>query len=60
MSQIIYVADIDDYIGKSVKSEIAYAEKPEKEVIYYSQFEKCNCQLTNFLGHLLVVNCDFC
>lgn len=38
LSDIIYVLDIDGYIGESVKKEIEYAKKTEKEVIYHTQF----------------------
>lgn len=37
MSEAIYVVDIEGYIGDSVKSEIEYALKMGKEIIYHSQ-----------------------
>ncbi len=38
LSDGIYVVDIDGYIGFSVKSEIEYSMKLEKEIIYHSKF----------------------
>lgn len=38
LSDAIYVLDIDGYIGKQVKKEIAFAKKNGKEVIYDSNF----------------------
>lgn len=38
ISDGIYVLDIDDYIGKSTKSEIEYAKKNNKEIIFHSDF----------------------
>ncbi len=34
----IYVVDINGYIGSSVKSEIEYAIKNKKEILYHSKF----------------------
>ena len=39
ISDGIYVLDIDGYIGESVKQEIAYAQKHNKEIIYHSKFK---------------------
>ncbi|MFI3327060.1 MAG: hypothetical protein R3Y35_12955 [Clostridia bacterium] len=39
LSDGIYVVDINGYIGSSVKTEIEYALKNNKEVIYHSQFK---------------------
>lgn len=39
LSDAIYVIDIDGYIGKSVKEEIAYAESIGKEIFYHSDFQ---------------------
>lgn len=36
MSDIIYVVDIDGYIGSSVKKEIEYANKLNKKIIFHS------------------------
>lgn len=36
MSDIIYVVDIDGYIGGSVKKEIEYAKKLNKKIIFHS------------------------
>ncbi len=36
MSDMIYVVDINQYIGDSVKKEIAYAKEHNKEIIYHS------------------------
>ena len=41
LSDGIYVVDIDGYIGNSVRSEIAYAIRIGKEVLYHSNF-MCN------------------
>lgn len=38
ISDGIYVLDIDGYIGKSTKSEIEYARKNDKEIIFHSDF----------------------
>lgn len=35
LSDGIYVVNMDDYIGESVKKEIEYAEKHGKEVLYH-------------------------
>lgn len=37
ISDGIYVVDIEGYIGQSVKKEIAYAQKHNKEIIYHSK-----------------------
>ncbi len=39
MSDMIYVVDIDRYIGDSVKKEITYAKAHNKEIIYHSAAE---------------------
>ena len=39
ISDGIYVMDINGYIGNSVKAEIDYAEKHNKEIIYHSKFK---------------------
>ncbi len=36
MSDIIYIVDIDNYIGDSVKKEIEYAEKLNKRIVFHS------------------------
>ncbi len=41
ISDGIYVVNIDGYIGESVKKEIEYAKKHNKEVIYYYQNKDC-------------------
>lgn len=33
----VYIVDINGYIGESVKSEIAFAESLNKEIIYHSR-----------------------
>lgn len=48
MSDAILVADIDNYIGDSTRSEIEYAENLGKEIIYYTDFEKdCNLNINS-------------
>ena len=37
MSDAVYIADINGYIGEQVKKEIAYAKSKRKKVIYHSQ-----------------------
>lgn len=37
MSNIIYVVDVNGYIGDSVKQEIEYAKKHHKEIVFYSK-----------------------
>jgi len=37
LSDGIYVVNIDDYIGTSVKKEIEYAKKQGKEVLYHCE-----------------------
>lgn len=36
MSDIIYVVDINGYVGNSVKKEIEYAKKLNKKIIFHS------------------------
>ena len=36
LSDIVYVLNIDGYIGNSVEQEIAYAQKCHKQIIYYN------------------------
>jgi len=38
LSDGIYVTNIDNYIGKSTKQEIEYAQANGKEIIYHSDF----------------------
>lgn len=40
LSDAILVVDIDRYIGNSTKSEIEYAKKLGKEIVYYSEIEQ--------------------
>ena len=40
LSDGIYVVNIDGYIGQSVKKEIEYAKKHNKEIIFYCNEEK--------------------
>lgn len=40
LSDMIYVVDIDGYIGDSVRKEIEYAKKHQKEIVFHS---KNNC-----------------
>ncbi len=42
ISDGIYVVDINGYIGNSVKAEIEYAKKHNKEIIYHSDFYKAS------------------
>lgn len=37
MSDIIYVVDVNGYIGNSVRQEIEYAKTHHKEVVFYSK-----------------------
>lgn len=37
MSDMVYVADVDGYIGESVGHEIEYARQRGKEIVYYSE-----------------------
>lgn len=39
ISDAIVVVDVNGYIGDNTKSEIEYAKKLNKEVIYYSTYE---------------------
>ena len=38
LSDAVYIVDIENYIGESVRKEIAYAKKQGKEIIFHSQF----------------------
>ena len=38
LSDSIYVVDINNYIGESVKKEIAYAKSKGKEILYHSEY----------------------
>ena len=40
LSDCVYIVDINNYIGKSTKSEIEYAKSIGKEVIYHSEFSR--------------------
>lgn len=40
LSDAILVVNVNDYIGKSTKLEIEYAEKFDKEIIYYTDLIK--------------------
>ena len=37
MSDMIYVVDVDGYIGEAVEQEIEYARKHHKEIVYYGE-----------------------
>lgn len=37
ISDVIYVVNIDGYIGESVKKEIEYAKQHNKEVLYHEK-----------------------
>lgn len=37
MSDMIYVVDIDGYIGASVKEEMEYARRHKKEILFHSE-----------------------
>lgn len=37
MSDMIYVVDINGYIGESVKKEIEFAREHQKEIVFYSK-----------------------
>lgn len=39
MSDMIYIVDINKYIGDSVKQEIEYAKKQHKEIVFHSKNE---------------------
>ncbi len=39
MSDAIYVINVNGYIGMSTKSEIEYAKKLGKEILYYQESE---------------------
>ncbi|MBO5088220.1 MAG: hypothetical protein J6C01_06050 [Lachnospiraceae bacterium] len=39
LSDAIYVLDIDEYIGESVKEEIEYAKSKGKDVIFHTTFQ---------------------
>lgn len=40
MSDMIYVVDVNGYIGESVTQEIEYAKKHHKEIVFYSNDDK--------------------
>ena len=40
ISDAILVVNVNDYIGKSTKSEIEYAKSLNKEIIYYTDLTK--------------------
>lgn len=40
MSDCIVVVNVNNYIGKSTKSEIEYAKSLNKEIIYYQDIKK--------------------
>lgn len=40
LSDAIFVANVNNYIGNSTKSEIEYAKKLGKEIVYYTDFVK--------------------
>jgi len=40
LSDVIFIIDVDNYIGDSTKLEIEYAKKLGKEIIYYSNIVK--------------------
>lgn len=40
LSDGIYVVNIDQYIGDSVKNEIAYAQKKGKDIFYHTEFKE--------------------
>lgn len=40
LSDIIYVVDVDGYIGESVKNEIEYAKNHHKKILFYSENSK--------------------
>lgn len=43
MADIVFVINVNEYIGSSTKSEIEYAKSLNKEIWYYSEFDlKCN------------------
>lgn len=37
MNDIIYVVDVNGYIGNSIKQEIEYAKIHQNEVVFYSK-----------------------
>lgn len=41
MSDIIYVMDIDNYMGDSVKQEIKYAKKLNRQIVFHSKRGCC-------------------
>ncbi len=40
LANVIYVVDVDGYIGNQTESEINYAKSLGKEIIYYSKDKK--------------------
>ena len=40
LSDAIFVVNVNDYIGNSTKSEIEFAKKLGKEIIYYTDYIK--------------------
>lgn len=42
ISDAIYVANIDGYIGNSTKNEIEYAKQTGKEILYHETLNKAN------------------
>ena len=42
LSSVIFVVNIDNYIGDSTNLEIEYAKKLGKEIIYYTDWKKHN------------------
>lgn len=40
LADAILVVNVDNYIGKSTRSEIEYAESLNKEIIYYTDLIK--------------------
>lgn len=40
LSDAVLVVNVDNYIGKSTKSEIEFAKSLNKEIIYYTDIEK--------------------
>lgn len=56
LSDMIYVIDIDGYIGDSVKKEIEYAKAHQKEVVFYSK-ERYEVNLKKETDHFTVLYC---
>lgn len=40
LADIVYVVDVDGYIGNQTKEEIEFAQSLNKEIIYYSKNKK--------------------